>query len=107
MQRSGTLLQLAPDNPVVLRLAPGSRVSVTAGTVWLTQEGMIDDIVLTPGREFVVPLHGTQVVSAVDTPATARIADIHAQARALRRRELRRLVTKLRLFFRRGFSAAG
>ena len=104
---TGSLVSLMPERPLSVRLTPGATVSVAAGTVWLTQEGMLDDIVLTPGDEFVVPLKGTQVISAVDAPALVRIADIHAQARALRRHELRRLIARARSFFARPFTNAG
>ena len=104
---TGSLVALTPQHPISRRLTPGAKVSVAAGTVWLTQEGMHDDIVLTPGREFVVPVKGMQVISAVDAPALVRIADIHQQARALRRSELRRLFWRVRSFFANAFSYRG
>jgi len=90
-EQTGTLIELMPDRPLAVRLTPGAKVGVAAGTVWLTQEGMLEDVVLTAGGEFVVPAKGMQVLGAVEGTALVRIADIHAQARALRRDALRQV----------------
>ena len=106
-RNAGSLVALAPEHPITVHLSPGATVTAIAGTVWLTQEGMIEDIVLRPGQQFVVPAKGAQVLSAVDASALVRIADVHAQARALRRAELRRLFQRARSFLGRSLTGAG
>jgi hypothetical protein len=39
-------------NPLPLRLPEGSVIFASRGEVWITQEGMFDDVILGPGERF-------------------------------------------------------
>ena len=73
--------------PVSMRLPAGSAIFATRGEVWITQEGMIDDIILGPGQRFDVPNREKLVVSATRESADLFIAAPPA-ARAHRQRDV-------------------
>ena len=89
------VLALEGNTPVSLSLATGSSIAGVAGIVWLTQEGVAQDVVLGAGQEFHVVQHGTIVLNALEVPGRVRVTNIHARARCLRRRELSRLAHSL------------
>ncbi len=69
--------------PVALRLPAGSAIFAVRGDVWLTKEGMTDDVVLTAGARFDVRGRGGIVVSALGGDAVlyvAKPADASADA---------------------------
>lgn len=85
--------------PLQLRLPVGAAVFAVQGTVWITQERLRDDIILSPGQRFDVKSGSLIVASAIKDRAAIHIAhptdarrhderDIHdfARARALRLR---------------------
>jgi hypothetical protein len=107
--RSG-LLKIKRIQPIAFHASPGSAVYAIDGVLWLTQEGLIDDVVLAPGERFDVRQTGLIVVSGVEEPALAYVAEtsrsdpsrslavtserLHAaerEARELRRQELARV----------------
>ena len=97
------LVRLNRNQPLAFHLSHGSAVYAINGLLWVTQEGLVDDIVLESGQWFDVRHDGLIVASAVDQPALAylsvddstapgMIAMTPGLAQALRRRalELRR-----------------
>jgi hypothetical protein len=103
---------LTVDNPITLRLRPGSAVFVIRGEAWITQEGSPHDVFLRAGERFNVPVRAPLVISAtrgrvdvyVVRPAAARLSascNVHdftrAQAAHLRRVESTRVLDSLTL----------
>jgi Protein of unknown function (DUF2917) len=68
------VIDLESGKPLSLHLPRGSVVYSVLGTLWITQEGLVDDIVLKAGEQFAVRAKGQLVVSAVDGAALAYIA---------------------------------
>jgi hypothetical protein len=111
MNRNPNILETSPtlnlhSELLSLRLPAGAAIFALMGTVWLTQEGLRDDIVLMPGDRFGVKSDALILASAVRggavvhvvQPSAARVhahADVYDFARAhahdLRRDEIRRL----------------
>jgi Protein of unknown function (DUF2917) len=52
-------------NPTPLRLPVGSAIFVYLGKVWITQEGMREDVVLGPGERFTVGSDALILASAI------------------------------------------
>lgn len=75
------LYTLNPNTPVPLRLPAGALVRGLSGTVWLTQEGYIHDVVLQPGDGFETTQHGLVVMNGVDNIATVYVETSHDEAR--------------------------
>ena len=69
---SGVLL--AKDQTLALPNAAGVRVASQSGTVWITQDGDLRDIVLTPGDSVVLERSTPTLVQAFE-PALITIAD--------------------------------
>jgi hypothetical protein len=61
-------------NPISLRLPIGSAIFTLSGEVWITQEGMQDDVVLGPGQRFDVHSRASIVASATKEPASVYVA---------------------------------
>ena len=83
-------------SPTQLRLPKGSAILASRGDLWITQEGMRDDVILRPGDRFNVKGRGLILVSAtrrgsaqfiVAPPARARLFDraVHLAWQQLRR----------------------
>jgi hypothetical protein len=107
---------LRRDRAFSLRLSSGSVVRASSGVVWLTQEGLIEDVVLKTGDRFTTTGSGLVVMNAVEgsasvfveLPAKATrtepmitpelVAAIEAKARRLRQEELARLLNVARLW---------
>ena len=101
-------LELRNERSSTVHVRRGDAVEALAGTIWLTQEGMLEDVILTPGQRFVAAERGTVVLSAMNAPAVVRfggpqhdmapqviepghVVSIHAHARELRRAEFAHL----------------
>jgi hypothetical protein len=56
-------------NPMPLRLPKGSAICAYRGEVWITQEGMLDDVILGPGERFDVK--GRELILASATRGNA------------------------------------
>ena len=69
---SGVLL--AKDQTLNLPNAAGVRVASQSGTVWITQDGDLRDIVLAPGQSVVLERSTPTIVQAIE-PALITIAD--------------------------------
>ena len=63
---TGTVVSLAAREAITLPDIRGATLRVTRGTVWLTQEGDRNDVVLRPGDNWVVERDGDTVVEAQD-----------------------------------------
>ena len=61
---SGTVVRLDSREAVTLPGIRGATLRVTQGTLWLTQEGDPNDVVLRAGDNFVVESAGATVVEA-------------------------------------------
>jgi Protein of unknown function (DUF2917) len=59
-------LEVRREQVLSLRDAAGARLRCTRGSLWLTQEGGGQDIVLTPGECFTVEHDGLTLVSALE-----------------------------------------
>jgi hypothetical protein len=59
-------IDLVAGRPAVLDRARGTRVECLEGTLWITQDGDIRDIVLPAGSAFVIDRDTRVLVSAVD-----------------------------------------
>jgi hypothetical protein len=68
------LLDLDRNQPLAFHLSPGSAVYAINGLLWVTQEGLVDDIVLESGQRFDVRHDGLIVASAVDEAALAYLS---------------------------------
>ncbi|MEK7877086.1 MAG: DUF2917 domain-containing protein [Pseudomonadota bacterium] len=59
------LLEIDQTRLLSVRVPVGSAVHCVTGRVWLTQEGLLDDIVLAAGEKFAVQQKGIIVMSGV------------------------------------------
>jgi hypothetical protein len=59
---------LALDAGQVLSLddAAGKRISARLGTVWITYEGIVKDVILAPGESLILAQDGRTVVQALE-----------------------------------------
>jgi hypothetical protein len=89
---SGTVVSLDSREAVTLPAIRGATLRVTQGTLWLTQEGNPNDVVLRTGDNFVVESDGATVVEAMGATLfciIGRQADpLRAPARAARKSAL-------------------
>jgi hypothetical protein len=120
------IVSLNRSQPLAFHVSPGSAVYAVDGLLWVTQEGLMDDVVLKPGQRFDVRHQGLIVASAVeeaarvyiaadDTPArdlmamtTESVQVLQRRAVALRREELARRAQLIQHYFlraTRGFKA--
>jgi hypothetical protein len=106
------LYTLNPNRPVSLRLPDGALVRGLSGTIWLTQEGHHQDVVLQPGDGFETTQHGLVVMNGVDDVAMVYVeasqdeasrrllippglvAHFEARARRVRNQEIARLLRR-------------
>jgi len=58
-------LSLDAGQVVALDDAEGSRISTRLGTVWVTFEGSIKDVILGPGESIIVTRNGRTLVQAL------------------------------------------
>jgi len=58
-------IELKPGQPLRLRDAQGRHLSVIEGTIWVTQDGDLRDVVAEAGSEFVFDRPGLAVVQAL------------------------------------------
>ena len=59
------LLEIDQTHPLSVRVPVGSAVHCIAGRAWLTQEGLLDDVVLAAGEKFVSRQKGIIVMSGI------------------------------------------
>ncbi len=106
---SGIVVDLPARENLVLSDARGSVIRVNRGTLWITQEDDVRDVVLRPGDTWMVERQGDTIVEAQTAAtlcATGRgieralanhlLATRAATARATGRRGLVRLLARLR-----------
>jgi Protein of unknown function (DUF2917) len=75
------IVSLNRSQPLAFHVSPGSAVYAVDGLLWVTQEGLMDDVVLKPGQRFGVRHEGLIVASAVEEPARVYIAADDTPAR--------------------------
>ena len=75
------------STPRSLRLPVGAAVFAVRGTIWITQERLRDDVILTAGERFDVKRDGLIVASAVKGTAGLHVVRT-ATARAHRHRDV-------------------
>jgi hypothetical protein len=105
--------------PRPLDLPIGSAIVVYRGEVWITQEGMQDDVILGPGERFDVRTDASIVASStkrhnsifyVARAVAAPDLDVHSllrqRARRLRAEEINRIARVFRERLSRGLAAA-
>ena len=63
--QASRLLEIDRTRPLSVRVPVGSAVHCIAGRVWLTQEGLFDDVVLAAGEKFVVRQKGLIVMNSI------------------------------------------
>lgn len=61
-----SLLTLGRDRLFVLRDARGTRVLCLSGSLWVTEDARLTDLVLRPGEHFVVAHNGMVLLMALD-----------------------------------------
>jgi hypothetical protein len=109
-QHGSAIHALGRNRPLSLHLPGGATVHALSGDVWLTQEKLIEDVVLAPGGRYEARTAGHVVMNAiaesasvyVELPArtssahvfltTELVSLIEAKARRLRRQEIARLL---------------
>jgi hypothetical protein len=75
------IVSLNRSQPLAFHVLPGSAVYAVDGLLWVTQEGLMDDVVLKPGQRFDVRHEGLIVATAVEEPARVYIAADDTPAR--------------------------
>lgn len=75
--------ELRAPRVVAFQLKAGSEIRVISGCLWLTLQGLPEDVWLQPGEAWTLPVNG-QVWLSAEPAADFRIAHIEA-ARGLRR----------------------
>lgn len=73
-KQQSRILEIDKAQPLSVHLPVGSAVRCIAGQVWLTQEGLLDDVVLAAGEEFVVRGGGLIVMSGLGGSALAYLS---------------------------------
>ena len=123
LRARSTVVEIGENKPLSLHLPVGSAIYSVVGTLWVTQEGMIDDFVVAPGERYDVCSHSQIVVTALQGTAVVFLAPeghtgpalvastpavldaLTARALQFRRRELARFVRlalrRLRLLVKR------
>jgi len=92
-----TRFVLATDQFIKLEGAVGVRISSRRGSVWITQDGDIRDVVLEPGEAFVIERAGPSIVQALE-PAELAIVEPKQRSRAAHWADrARSLITAVRL----------
>ena len=59
------ILTLRPGQLLVLDDAEGTRIYACRGTVWVTEEGDLDDHIVSTGESFIVSHEGRTLVQAM------------------------------------------
>lgn len=75
-------LDLCRNQLVRLTDARGTRVDCVAGSVWITVDGELRDVVLSPGGSFVVDSRAPVLVHAVDDATTVALQAPRSARRA-------------------------
>ncbi|MGH6624672.1 MAG: DUF2917 domain-containing protein [Burkholderiaceae bacterium] len=69
----GSLLDITAES-VPLHAPIGSAIFAHRGTVWITQESLLDDVILQPGERFIVRSRALILVSATNGSAKVLVA---------------------------------
>lgn len=88
--------ELSTPQPVALRLSRGGEIRVTAGRLWLTQQGHAHDVWLCPGDSWVLP-QPSRVWLSGEPQARFQVARALRETRGWRLPAWARMVLPLRL----------
>lgn len=69
-----SLIGLEPGLALTVERSRHQIVRCVENRLWLTQEGLLDDIVLLPGESFALEGHGKVVLEAVGGPARVALS---------------------------------
>ncbi len=64
-KQPGRLLEIDRPRPLSVHVPVGSALHCITGRVWLTQEGLFDDVILAAGEKFVVRQRGPIVMTGI------------------------------------------
>ena len=67
LNANNAVLELKPGQIVTLDDADGASVTVRTGSLWITEEGELKDIVLSPGEKRVITHPGRTLMQAMRT----------------------------------------
>ncbi len=57
-----------------ITLPPDSLIRVLSGQIWVTEDGVLDDIILAAGQSLALGARGVVLAAATQTPAVVMIA---------------------------------
>ncbi len=77
-----TTLSLSAGRPLLLKHVAGAQLSALSGCVWITQYGLAQDIVLSPGQHAVLTLPTATVLSSTHGARLALTSPAQPPARA-------------------------
>ena len=66
------------DKPLSVSLPIGAAVYAIRGQLWITQEGLYDDVVIEAGERFAIERRGLVVITATSPAAVAYLAAPHS-----------------------------
>ena len=90
---SARTIDLGPDELAALNAAAGARVRVERGSVWLTEEGRLQDLFIGAGREEVLGAGRRALIEGIEPARVVVIAPdgrLWARARGMVSRLFRR-----------------
>jgi hypothetical protein len=70
---NGSVVTLARDGLIALRDAAHAQVFCQSGSLWITREGEIKDVILGPGDRLSIGNRGLTLISALRTSALALV----------------------------------
>ena len=79
-------LTLAGESLLAIQDAPGTRILVRTGSVWVTQEGETKDSVVRAGEVFTIRKSGRTVISALQASTLSLISADAPEATVIRQR---------------------
>ncbi|HVY07178.1 MAG TPA: DUF2917 domain-containing protein [Burkholderiales bacterium] len=77
LEIKASTVTLSRESLMAIQDAPGTRVLVRAGTVWVTQEGESKDSVVRTGEVFTIRMPGRTIISTLEASTLSLIdADV-------------------------------
>ena len=72
----GSTLALGRDGLLAVRDAKGSRVTCLTGSLWITEDQRVRDVIVEAGDSFAIEQPGLTLIMALE-PATLRVRERH------------------------------